>query len=77
MIPVLDKLYDEYSFKLIPQFGKIVANDEASYQYLVQSIRMHPDQESLASMMKQAGFENVQYHNLTGGVVAIHRGYKL
>ena len=77
VIPVLDKLYDEYSFKLIPQFGKVVANDEASYQYLVESIRMHPDQDTLASMMMKVGFEKIQYHNLTGGVVAIHRGYKL
>ncbi len=77
VIPVLDKLYDEYSFKLIPKFGKLVANDEASYQYLVESIRMHPDQNTLSIMMQQAGFEKVQYHNLSGGVVAIHRGYKL
>jgi demethylmenaquinone methyltransferase / 2-methoxy-6-polyprenyl-1,4-benzoquinol methylase len=77
VIPVLDKLYDQYSFKLIPQFGKAVANDEASYQYLVESIRMHPDQETLSMMMRNAGFEKVQYHNLSGGVVAIHRGYKL
>ena len=77
VIPVLDKLYDEYSFKLIPKFGKLVANDEPSYQYLVESIRMHPDQNTLSSMMQKAGFEKVQYHNLSGGVVAIHRGYKL
>lgn len=77
VIPIVDKLYDQYSFKLIPLFGKAVANDEASYQYLVESIRKHPDQETLSSMMKQAGFENVQYHNLSGGIVAIHRGYKL
>ncbi|MCZ6803722.1 MAG: bifunctional demethylmenaquinone methyltransferase/2-methoxy-6-polyprenyl-1,4-benzoquinol methylase UbiE [Proteobacteria bacterium] len=77
VIPFLDKLYDQYSFKLIPLFGKAVANDEASYQYLVESIRMHPDQETLSSMMKKAGFEQVQYHNLTGGIVAIHRAYKI
>jgi demethylmenaquinone methyltransferase/2-methoxy-6-polyprenyl-1,4-benzoquinol methylase len=77
VIPFLDKLYDQYSFKLIPQFGKLVADDEASYQYLVESIRMHPDQDSLALMMQKAGFDKVQYHNLSGGVVAIHRGYKL
>lgn len=77
VIPVFDKLYDQYSFKLIPLFGKAVANDEASYQYLVESIRMHPDQNTLAAMMEQAGFAKVQYHNLSGGVVAIHRGYKL
>ena len=77
VIPVLDKLYDHYSFKLIPKFGKLIANDEASYRYLVESIRMHPDQKPLANMMKHAGFENVQYYNLSGGIVAIHRGYKL
>lgn len=77
VLPVLDKLYDQYSFKLIPKIGKAIANDEASYQYLVESIRMHPDQNALANMMQQAGFERVQYHNLSGGIVAIHRGYKL
>lgn len=77
VIPVFNKVYDEYSFKLIPKFGKAVANDEASYQYLVESIRMHPDQATLSRMMQQAGFEKVQYHNLSGGIVAIHRGYKL
>ena len=77
VIPVFDKIYDEYSFKLIPMFGKAVANDEASYQYLVESIRMHPDQDTLASMMQNAGFERVQYHNMSGGIVAIHRGYKI
>jgi demethylmenaquinone methyltransferase / 2-methoxy-6-polyprenyl-1,4-benzoquinol methylase len=77
VIPVFDKIYDEYSFKLIPMFGKAVANDEASYQYLVESIRMHPDQKTLSSMMENAGFENVQHHNLSGGIVAIHRGYKI
>ncbi len=77
VIPVLDKIYDEYSFKLIPMFGKAVANDEASYQYLVESIRMHPNQETLSTMMENAGFEKVQHHNLSGGIVAIHRGYKI
>ncbi len=77
VIPVFNKLYDEYSFKLIPQIGKLVANDEESYQYLVESIRMHPDQENLKLMMEEAGFEKVQFHNLSGGIVAIHRGYKL
>jgi demethylmenaquinone methyltransferase / 2-methoxy-6-polyprenyl-1,4-benzoquinol methylase len=77
IIPVFGKIYDEYSFKLIPKFGKAIANDEASYQYLVESIRMHPDQETLSSMMVNAGFEKVQYHNLSGGIVAIHRGYKI
>ena len=77
VIPVLSKIYNEYSLKLIPRFGKVIANDVSSYQYLVESIRMHPNQEVLATMMKQAGFEKVQYYNLTGGVVAIHRGYKI
>lgn len=69
--------YDLYSFKVLPFIGKLVANDEASYQYLAESIRMHPDQETLRAMMQQAGFERCDYHNLTGGVVAVHRGYKL
>lgn len=69
--------YDLYSFKVLPFIGKMVANDEASYQYLAESIRMHPDQETLRAMMQQAGFERCDYHNLTGGVVAVHRGYKL
>jgi demethylmenaquinone methyltransferase/2-methoxy-6-polyprenyl-1,4-benzoquinol methylase len=69
--------YDLYSFKVLPFIGKMVANDEASYKYLAESIRMHPDQETLRGMMQQAGFERCDYHNLTGGVVAVHRGYKL
>jgi demethylmenaquinone methyltransferase/2-methoxy-6-polyprenyl-1,4-benzoquinol methylase len=72
----VSKLYDTYSFKLIPKLGKWIANDEASYQYLVESIRMHPDQETLLGMIKDAGFENCDYRNLTAGVVALHRGYK-
>ena len=70
-------LYDAYSFNVIPKIGKIVAKDEASYQYLVESIRMHPDQETLKGMMETAGFSKVEYFNLTGGIVAIHRAYKL
>lgn len=77
ILPLFDRIYDEYSFRFIPMFGKLVVNDEASYQYLIESIRMHPDQQSLANMMKNAGFERVQYHNLSGGIVAIHRGYKI
>ena len=76
-IPVLQKLYDQYSFKLIPLFGKLIADDEASYQYLVESIRMHPDQETLKNMMEEAGFSKVRYQNLTAGVVSIHTAYKL
>jgi demethylmenaquinone methyltransferase/2-methoxy-6-polyprenyl-1,4-benzoquinol methylase len=56
--------------------GKLVANDEDSYRYLAESIRMHPDQETLKTMMEQAGFDRCEYHNLTGGIVALHRGYK-
>ena len=69
--------YDLYSFRLLPLIGKLVTNDEASYRYLAESIRMHPDQETLKGMMEQAGLEHCDYHNLTGGVVAIHRGFKL
>ena len=70
----LSKLYDQYSFRLLPLMGKLVANDADSYRYLAESIRMHPDQETLRAMMEQAGFERVEYHNLTAGVVAVHVG---
>jgi demethylmenaquinone methyltransferase/2-methoxy-6-polyprenyl-1,4-benzoquinol methylase len=73
----LEKLYDLYSFTLLPKIGKVVTNDEESYRYLAESIRMHPDQETLKGMMEQSGFERCDYFNQTGGVVAIHRGYKL
>jgi len=73
----LASIYDKYSFKVIPMIGKFVAKDEASYQYLVESIRMHPDQETLKGMIETAGFSRVEYFNLMGGVVAIHRAYKL
>jgi demethylmenaquinone methyltransferase/2-methoxy-6-polyprenyl-1,4-benzoquinol methylase len=72
----LSKAYDVYSFKLLPAMGQLVANDRESYQYLAESIRMHPDQDTLKNMMQQAGFAEVSYHNLTGGIVALHRGYK-
>ena len=72
----LQTLYDLYSFKILPRIGKLVANDEDSYRYLAESIRMHPDQETLKEMMLQAGFEDCDYHNLTGGIVAVHRGFK-
>lgn len=75
-VPVFNKIYDEYSFKLIPKFGEWICNDRDSYQYLVESIRMHPDQDTLKNMMSEAGFENVEYHNLTGGIVALHKGFK-
>jgi demethylmenaquinone methyltransferase / 2-methoxy-6-polyprenyl-1,4-benzoquinol methylase len=73
---MLSRLYDVYSFNIIPKIGGIVANDSDSYQYLVESIRMHPDQETLKSMMCEAGFEDVTYFNLSGGIVALHQGYK-
>ena len=69
-------IYDTYSFKCLPLIGKFVANDEDSYRYLAESIRMHPDQETLKSMMEQVGFERCQYINMTAGVVALHIGYK-
>jgi len=74
---LLSRIYDEYSFRLLPKMGEIVAKDAESYQYLAESIRMHPDQETLLAMMEEAGFEQAQYYNLTGGVVALHRGFKL
>ena len=73
----LSKLYDFYSFQALPALGKLVANDADSYRYLAESIRMHPDQETLKEMMGAAGFERCDYHNLTGGIVAIHRGFKI
>ena len=69
--------YDAYSFHILPRMGKLVADDEASYRYLAESIRMHPDQETLKAMMEDAGFFRVGYSNLTGGVVALHKGYKV
>ena len=74
--PLLEKAYDTYSFKLLPFMGKVVANDADSYRYLAESIRMHPDQETLKGMMDTAGFVNTEYHNMTGGVVALHKGIK-
>ena len=73
----LEKAYDLYSFKVLPWLGKHVAKDEASYRYLAESIRMHPDQETLAGMMRDAGLARVEYFNLSAGVVALHRGFKL
>ncbi|MGY2575588.1 bifunctional demethylmenaquinone methyltransferase/2-methoxy-6-polyprenyl-1,4-benzoquinol methylase UbiE [Vibrio sp. C8] len=77
--PVLDplsKIYDAYSFHILPKMGELIANDADSYRYLAESIRMHPDQETLKGMMVEAGFEQANYYNLTGGIVALHRGYK-
>jgi len=72
----LEKAYDWYSFKVLPRLGKLVAGDDASYRYLAESIRMHPGQDALKAMMHTAGFGHVDYHNLTGGVVALHVGIK-
>ncbi len=74
--PGLQPAYDLYSFAVLPVLGKLVANDAASYRYLAESIRMHPDQDTLLQMMETAGFERCQYFNLSGGIVAVHRGYK-
>lgn len=76
IIEPLSKIYDAYSFHLLPKMGELIANDAESYRYLAESIRMHPDQETLKSMMEDAGFEQANYYNLTGGIVALHRGYK-
>ncbi len=72
----LSKVYDAYSFHLLPKMGELIANDAESYRYLAESIRMHPDQETLQNMMDSAGFEQTKYYNLTGGIVALHRGFK-
>jgi demethylmenaquinone methyltransferase/2-methoxy-6-polyprenyl-1,4-benzoquinol methylase len=75
--PLLKKAYDLYSFTALPLMGKLVTNDSESYKYLAESIRMHPDQETLKGMMEEAGFNRVSYHNMTGGMVALHRGIKV
>jgi demethylmenaquinone methyltransferase/2-methoxy-6-polyprenyl-1,4-benzoquinol methylase len=72
----LEKAYDWYSFKVLPRLGKLVAGDDASYRYLAESIRMHPSQEELKTLMQSCGFGHVDYHNLTGGMVALHVGIK-
>lgn len=76
VLKFLRPVYDAYSFKVLPALGKMVANDADSYRYLAESIRMHPDQESLNAMMQSAGFEDCHYHNLSGGIVALHVGYR-
>jgi demethylmenaquinone methyltransferase/2-methoxy-6-polyprenyl-1,4-benzoquinol methylase len=76
-LPGLKVVYDAYSFNVLPRLGRLVANDEASYRYLAESIRMHPDQETLLGMLRDAGFSLARYHNLSGGIVALHRGYKV
>ena len=75
-VPGLQPLYDAYSFRVLPLLGKLVARDAASYRYLAESIRVHPDQERLLKMMQDAGLEGCRYHNLSGGIVAVHRGYR-
>ena len=74
--PLVEKLYDGYSFNLLPKLGKLFARDETSYRYLAESIRMHPDQQTLQSMLDSAGFVNTDYHNMSAGIVALHRGVK-
>lgn len=76
VLPALETLYDYYSFNIIPKLGGWVTGDVESYQYLVESIRCHPDQETLKQMMEQVGFHAVAYYNLSGGIVALHRGFK-
>ena len=76
VLPLLNKLYDVYSFRVIPQLGEWVLNDRESYQYLVESIRMHPNQETLKQLMEDVGYEDVTYTNLSGGIVALHVGWK-
>ena len=77
VLPVLDRVYDLYSFNVLPRIGQLVARDRESYQYLVESIRRFPPQEELAQMMRDAGFERVSYRNLSGGIAAIHSGWRL
>jgi demethylmenaquinone methyltransferase/2-methoxy-6-polyprenyl-1,4-benzoquinol methylase len=76
-LPLLDKVYDQWSFKAIPQIGKMITGDADSYSYLVESIRKFPKQEDFARMIREAGFERVSYRNFTGGIAALHSGWKL
>ncbi len=76
VIPALGRLYDAYSFNVLPWLGRLVAGDAASYRYLAESIRRHPDQQTLLEMMQSVGLAGCRYHNLMGGVVALHRGYR-
>lgn len=75
-VPGLSPVYDLYSFTMLPMMGRLVTGDSESYRYLAESIRMHPNQETLKGMMEAVGFERVEYFNLTGGIVALHRGFK-
>lgn len=74
--PLLGKIYDQYSFQILPAMGRMIAQDADSYRYLAESIRKHPDQETLLGMMEEAGFIECRYHNMTGGIVAVHQGFK-
>lgn len=76
VVPGLKQAYDLYSFRILPVMGRLIAKDEGSYRYLAESIRMHPDQQKLTEMMQAAGFEDCDYHNLSGGIVALHRGFR-
>lgn len=76
VIKLLNSAYDAYSFHILPKIGEMITRDAGSYRYLAESIRMHPDQETLKGMMEESGFDNVNYFNLTGGIVALHRGFK-
>ncbi|OAT26938.1 bifunctional demethylmenaquinone methyltransferase/2-methoxy-6-polyprenyl-1,4-benzoquinol methylase UbiE [Proteus myxofaciens] len=76
VIEPLSKIYDAYSFHILPRIGQAIVNDADSYRYLTESIRMHPDQETLKGMMEEAGFDQVTYTNMTGGIVALHKGFK-
>ena len=76
IIEPLNKAYDAYSFHILPRIGQAIVNDPESYRYLAESIRMHPNQETLKGMMENAGFEQVSYTNMTGGIVALHKGFK-
>jgi demethylmenaquinone methyltransferase/2-methoxy-6-polyprenyl-1,4-benzoquinol methylase len=76
VVPALKQAYDLYSFRILPVMGRLIARDEASYRYLAESIRMHPGQDELKALMEQSGFEDCEYFNLSGGIVALHRGYR-
>ena len=77
VVPGFKQIYDTYSFNAIPELGKLIANDRESYKYLVESIRMFPNQAEFAMMIEEAGFKCVSYTNMTGGIVAIHSGFKI
>ncbi len=77
VLPLLEKLYDQYSFHVVPKLGELITGSKDSYQYLVESIRKHPDQENLKNMILEARFDSCDYFNLTGGIVCLHRGVKI